>query len=188
MHCSGVMHSLNWSSGIYSYDVLKDDIERIVNMKASLYSIPGYDREDVSQEIRIFCIHALSKYDPSKNHSTPFNYLARCVDNRLRNLLRDNGATLPKSKRDDVRAIARCESKLKLQTALPIGDEIKEDALGSFNTSNSIDFVDSIISRLESSEIRASFYILINNGPPSIPKIHLKLIKKVIRDVYPDLL
>ena len=83
----------SWTSGLYNYEVLHDDIERLVSMKSGMYTIPGFDREDIAQEIRMMCLKALERYEPSKNHSTPFNYLARCVDNRLRNLLRDNGAT-----------------------------------------------------------------------------------------------
>lgn len=187
---SGVFPELkSWSSGIYTYESLKDDIERLVSMKSGLYTIPGFEREDVSQEIRIICINALTKYEPLKSRTSPFNYLARCVDNRLRNLLRDNGATLPKSKREDVRAIARCESKQRLQSALPIGDEVHEDSLGAAPiTPNLSEFIDSIIQRLESPEIRASFVLLISEGPPSIPKLHLRVIKKTIREIYPDLL
>lgn len=178
------------ASGIaFTYESLRDDIERLVSMKCNLYTIPGYDLEDVSQEIRVMCIRALEKYDPSKNHSTPFHYLARCVDNRLRNLLRDNGATLPRSKKEDPKAIARCDSKMRLQTALPIGDEVHEDCLGFAPiTPNLSEFIDSVSSRLETDELKKSFSILINNGPPSIPKIHLRIIKKVIREVYPDIL
>lgn len=191
MSCFGsgiVVEKKSWTSGIISYETLQEDIEKLVSMKCGLYSIPGYDREDISQEIRMMCLKALEKYEPSKNHSTPFNYLARCVDNRLRNLLRDNGATLPKAKKNDERAIARCESKQKLQTALPIGDEVHEDSLGAapFSGDNS-EFIDAVSARL-SCELKESFSLLITQGPPAVPKLHLRIIKKAIREVYPDLL
>lgn len=179
---SGLVHQepRNWASGIYTYESLHDDIERIVSMKCGLYTIPGFDREDIAQEIRVFCINALAKYDAAKNHSTPFNYLARCVDNRLRNLLRDNGATLPKSKKDDPRAILRNESKLKLQNACHIdGEGITPPTYTSEPVS---EFVDEISSRLETKELKTAFSILINNGPPAISKIHLRIIKRTIRE------
>ena len=77
------------SSGIgLAYELVADDIERLVSMKVGLYSIPHFDRDDIAQEIRMVCVKALAKYDETKNHSTPFHFLARCVDNRLRNSLR----------------------------------------------------------------------------------------------------
>lgn len=183
-----ITYHKSWTSGIFTYETLHDDIERLVSMKSGLYSIPNYDRDDIAQEIRMMCLRALEKYDPSKNHSTPFNYLARCVDNRLRNLLRDNGSTISKNKKDDVRAIARSESKQRLHSALPIGDEVSEDSLGAAPiTPNLIEFVDAVQARL-SVELRESFSLLINHGPPAVPKLHLRLIKRTIREVYPDLL
>jgi len=179
----------SWTSGLYNYEVLHDDIERLVSMKSGMYTIPGFDRDDIAQEIRMMCLKALEKYEPSKNHSTPFNYLARCVDNRLRNLLRDNGATIAKAKKEDERAIKRCEQKMRLQTALPIGDEVHEDSLGSAPIVNDItEFVDAVQAQLLSPELKASFSLLITQGPPAISKVHLRIIKRTIREVYPDLL
>jgi len=191
VHTSGMMIETqkSWTSGVFTYEALRDDIERLVSMKAGLYTIPNFDREDVAQEIRVMCINALARYEPEKNHSTPFNYLARCVDNRLRNLLRDHGATLPKAKREDEKAIARCESKMRLQTALPIGDEVHEDSLGHAPLTGDVtEFVDSISQRLETKELRSSFSLLISEGPPAIPKLHLRVIKKTIKEVYPDMM
>ena len=178
---------MNSASGFYvSYETLQTDIERLVSMKCDLYTIPGYDREDVGQEIRFICLKALEKYDTAKNHSTPFNYLARCVDNRLRNLLRDNGATLPKSQKENPKAIKRVEEKMRLQCAMPIED-VAEDACG-YAQPNIFEFVDVIKSRLPSKEIENSFSLLIHSGPSAISKEHLKIIRHTIREIYPDLL
>jgi DNA-directed RNA polymerase specialized sigma24 family protein len=156
-----------------------EDIERLVSMKCGLYKIPGYEREDVGQEIRMVCVRAIQKYDPTKNHSTPFHFLARCVDNRLRNLLRDNGATIAKSKKNDKRAIERSERKKKLQNASTIGPE--EHIV--FSNHYPTDFIEEIEQRLPE-EVRCSFHLLIRNGPPSISKKHLKLIKKTIKELW----
>lgn len=154
-------------------------------MKAGLYVIPGYDRDDVGQEIRLTCVRALEKYDASKNNSTPFHFLARCVDNRLRNLLRDNGATLAKNKKEDSKAIDRVEKKRKLQSAISVRDDVPEEALGgecAFRVP--IELIEAVSKEL-SSELKYSFFILIKSGPPAIPKKHLKVIKKTIRELYP---
>lgn len=174
------------TSGHITYNELHEDIERLVSMKAGLYVIPGYDREDVGQEIRMTCAKALNRYDPDKNNSTAFHFLARCVDNRLKNLLRDNASTLAKNKKDDNKAVARVEKKKKLQGALSVGSDIDENQLGEYSSPFYFtEFHETIEKRLPK-EIKASFSLLINNGPPAIPKSHLKIIKDTIREVYPS--
>lgn len=174
------------NSGILiSYTSLSDDIERLVYMKAGMYSIPGYDKEDVGQEIRFTCMKAIEKYNPDKNHSTPFHFLARCVDNRLRNLLRDNGFIVAKNKRDDQKAVDRAERKKRLEQAAPINAE-HADSIQS-NSSHGrtpIEMIEEIEKHLDCPELINSLHILIHNGPPSIPKKHLRIIKKVIKELY----
>jgi len=168
-----------------TYEDLAQDIERLVSMKSGLYIIPGYDREDIGQEIRMTCVKAISKYDAEKNHSTPFHFLARCVDNRLRNLLRDNAATLTKAQKDDPKAIARSERKKRLQYTLSVGHDIEEGQLGASPGSIFTDeFREAIASELPV-ELLGSLALLMASGPPSIPKAHLKVIKQAIRTVYP---
>jgi DNA-directed RNA polymerase specialized sigma24 family protein len=182
---SGMAFIRNAQSGVaISYLSLESDIERLVSMKASMYNIPGFERDDVAQEIRMTCVKALAKYDTSKNHSTPFHFLARCVDNRLRNLIRDNAATLPKSKQGDERSEKRIAAKRLLHGALSVGFDVPEDLLSSSDFTlemSAIDFKSSI-EELLPDDLLQSFQILLKNGAPSIPKGHLKLIKKIIRE------
>lgn len=171
----------------FTYEELIMDIERLVSMKSGLYIIPGFDRDDVGQEIRMTCVKALAKYDAAKNNSTPFHFLARCVDNRLRNLLRDNAATLTKAQKTDERAIARAAKKRKLQNSLSVGGDIQEWQLGEAPERMYVnEFREEVESRLPT-DVKPSLSLLISNGPPAISKIHLKIIKQVIREVYPDL-
>jgi DNA-directed RNA polymerase specialized sigma24 family protein len=177
------------SSGVaITYEAVAEDIERLVSMKVNLYVIPGFDRDDVAQEIRMVCVKALKKYDESKNHSTPFHFLARCVDNRLRNMVRDNAATLPKNKKDDKKAQERVRKKRALHSALSVGHDIPEDAIGDYNEMCNASDLREHVSQNLPKEIRPSFTLLIKSGPPAIPKTHLKLIKKVIRELYPGLI
>ena len=179
MHSSGILETLR-------YEDVAVDIERLVSMKSGLYVIPGYDREDVGQEIRMTCVKAIAKYDASKNNSTPFHFLARCVDNRLRNLLRDNAATLTKKQKTDEKAIARAEKKKKLLSTLSVGHDIDESQLGSAPTHIHLaEFKEAVSSKL-SDEVKPSLIALLDGGPPCISKAHLKLIKQAIREVYPD--
>jgi DNA-directed RNA polymerase specialized sigma24 family protein len=169
----------------FTYEDLETDIERLVSMKAGMYTIPGFDRDDVGQEIRMTCVKALTKYDAAKNNSTPFHYLARCVDNRMRNLLRDNAATLTKAQKDDKRAIARVEKKKRLQFTLGIGHDVDEAQLGESPEAIYVyEFKEAVESKLPDN-VKPSLVLLIQRGPPSIPKAHLKVIKQVIREVFP---
>lgn len=172
------------NSGVISYASLSEDIERLVYMKAGMYSIPGYDRDDVGQEIRFTCHKAIEKYDPTKNNSTPFHFLARCVDNRLRNLLRDNGYIVAKNKRNDQKAIERAESKKRLENAAPLNEEHRDSIPTSYFGRTPYELIEEIEKYLDSPELIRSLHILINNGPPSIPKKHLRIIKRVIKELY----
>jgi hypothetical protein len=51
------------------YEDVAEDIERLVSMKVNLYNIPGFDRDDIAQEIRMVCVKAIDKWDASKNNS-----------------------------------------------------------------------------------------------------------------------
>ena len=156
-------------------------------MKAGLYVIPGYDREDIGQEIRMVCVKALERYDASRNNSTPFHYLARCVDNRLRNLLRDNAATLTKAQQDDPKAIARVEKKRKLHFTLSVGVDVDESQLGESSqiSISAQEFTEAVLQKLPD-DVKDSFHILLQSGPPAISKAHLRIIKQAIREIYPS--
>lgn len=170
------------------YEDVADDIERLVSMKVNLYQIPGFDRDDIAQEIRMVCVKAISKWDAAKNNSTAFHFLARCADNRLRNLVRDNAATLPKSKKNDRKAQERVAQKRALHSALSVGHDIPEDSLGDYAESHDAEDLKESVELNLPEEIRPSFQLLIKSGPPAIPKTHLRAIKKVIRDLYPGLI
>ena len=172
------------NSGIITYTSLSEDIERLVYMKAGMYSIPGYDKDDVGQEIRFTCMKAIEKYNPEKNHSTPFHFLACCVDNRLRNLLRDNGSIVAKSKRKDQKAIERADRKKRLEQAASIDSEHADSIQSNSSHQTPIEMIEEIDKHLDCPELKRSLRILINNGPPSIPKKHLRIIKKIIKELY----
>jgi DNA-directed RNA polymerase specialized sigma24 family protein len=170
------------------YEDVAEDIERLVSMKVNLYNIPGFDRDDIAQEIRMVCVKAIDKWDASKNNSTPFHFLARCADNRLRNLVRDNAATLPKSKKDDKKAQERVAKKRALYSALSVGADIPEDSLGDYAEDHDASDLKESVEHNLPDDVRPSFQLLIKSGPPAIPKTHLRTIKRVIRDLYPGLI
>lgn len=74
------------------YPSISGVIERIVyyfiNVKQT--KIPDMDSDDIRQEIRIKCIHALQPevFDPSKSSKTPYAYLRCVIHNFLYNLKR----------------------------------------------------------------------------------------------------
>jgi len=74
------------------YPSISDVIERIVYYFISVkqVKIPDMDNDDIRQEIRIKCIHALKPnvFDPSKSGKTPYAYLRCVIHNFLYNLKR----------------------------------------------------------------------------------------------------
>lgn len=171
-------------SGIL-YEDVSEDIERLVSMKASLYKVPGFDREDIAQEIRLVCIKALGRYDASKNNSTPFHYLARVTDNRLKNLLRDNGHSVSRNQREDQKALDRAAKKKKLHTALSVGDDVDESSLGPICAAavQIMEFREYLFANLPES-LHSNFSLLLKSGPPAICPKSLKLIKSTIMGLY----
>ncbi|MBW2559113.1 MAG: hypothetical protein JRD69_09845 [Deltaproteobacteria bacterium] len=172
---------------IPTYNDLADDIERIVSMKWRKIHIPGFEDDDIKQEIRIICLKALAVYDPAKNHSTPFHYLARCVDNRLINLVRDNGIRLTRKQIEnaDTKAINKADRKRRLFYPYSLGHDIPEDALGEINESAGYaEFHDNVISALPP-ELVKFYCVLVDNGPNSIPKDKYRKIRGIVKELYP---
>lgn len=167
-----------------TYDSMKNDIERLVSMKARKYNIPSYEFEDIAQEIRLVAIRALEKYDALKNHSTPFHFIARCVDNYLINLRRDNDAFISKKKLEvaDVGTLGRLDAKRKLYYPVPLSDDEYSDTYNA-EKSHSYEVHESILVVLPSG-LHASYWMLVNNGSHAIPKKDFTQIKKIVLELY----
>jgi len=71
-----------------TYADSEDLVETIVSMKKTKYNYPGFDAEDLAQDIRLICWESLKKFDPNKLGKSVFHFVARCVDNRLYNKFR----------------------------------------------------------------------------------------------------
>lgn len=166
----------NPASGMYID--LNDSVERLVSMKASKYKIPGYEREDVAQEIRMVAFKALQRYDPSKNHSTPFYFIARCVDNHLINLRRDNDAFISKAKLDvaDDSTKHRLEMKRKVYYPLQMEDQ---DEYSEKHYPNYFEIHETILLYLPSG-LHESYWLVAHDGQNAVPPQHFSKIKKVV--------
>jgi len=162
-----------------TYESLATDIERIVSMKASKYKIPSFEREDIAQEIRMVAFKALQKWDSEKNHSTPFHYIARCVDNYLINKRRDNDAVLP-SKNPSQKDISRIEEKRKIYYPQSLSDI---DLSSTMNKSYPFELYDSFIKILPSS-LHIAWSGLIEHGEDSIPRKDFTRIRKIFIEYY----
>jgi len=64
----------------------------LVKVKAHKETFDCWETEDIAQEIRIICVKALPKFnaDRASDVKGVVNYFGTCVDNRLRNVKRDN--------------------------------------------------------------------------------------------------
>lgn len=75
-----------------TYKDIEPIVEYLVKVKSKQNTFDCWDVEDISQEIRIICLNALEEFDHKRatDEKHILNYFGRCVDNRLKNLKRDN--------------------------------------------------------------------------------------------------
>lgn len=174
------------TSGTPTYQTMRIDIERLVSMKAGTYKIPGYERDDIAQEIRLVAFKALEKYDATKNHSTPFHFIARCVDNYLINLRRDNDAFLSarKIKEADSKTLDRLDCKRKVYYPASLSDDEFSD-LFNVAKGHEYDVHESVLALL-TPDLHESYWLLVNNGQHAISKQHFAKIKKIVVTLFED--
>lgn len=182
---SGINSAPSFLAGkIPTYEDMKDDIERLVSMKAGKYKIPGYEREDIAQEIRMVAFRALKKFDPAKVHAGPFHFVARCIDNYLINLRRDNDAFLSKKKlaEADEKTLTRIDNKKRIFYPASLSDDEFADILNVEKTPE-CEIHESILILLPSG-LHKSYWLVVENGEGAVPKEHFTQIKKVIVSLY----
>lgn len=77
------------TSGIhFNYHHISGVIESIVYMEWMRVKIPGYEYEDVAQEIRMKCIREMHQFDPSRIGPSPYRFFKTIAKNHLYNLRR----------------------------------------------------------------------------------------------------
>lgn len=103
------------TSGISYYEA-QDLVETIVSMKKAKYNFPGFDPEDLAQDIRLECWRVLQLHDPNKQGKSTFHFVARCIDNFLYNQFR--GIYL-----DNNPPCLRCEEYIKETKECRINEE-----------------------------------------------------------------
>lgn len=82
------MTSVIFASGVPTYANIADTVEALINTEGRRYPIPGYDHDDIAQEIRVECLRVLSFFDASRIGPSPYKYLQTCVRNFLYNMRR----------------------------------------------------------------------------------------------------
>jgi|SRR6185436_1416775 len=75
-------------SGTPSYSDINDIVEALVYTEGRRYPIPGYDHDDIAQEIRMECLRVLPHFDAARIGPSPYKYLQTCVRNFLYNMRR----------------------------------------------------------------------------------------------------
>ena len=71
-----------------SYNDISDIVEVLIHTEGRRYPIPGYDHEDIAQEIRVECLRVLPFFDMTRIGPSPYKYLQTCVRNFLYNMRR----------------------------------------------------------------------------------------------------
>lgn len=70
------------------YSDISDIVEALVHTEGKRYPIPGYDHDDIAQEIRMECLRVLPYFDAGRIGPSPYKYLQTCVRNFLYNMRR----------------------------------------------------------------------------------------------------
>lgn len=76
------------ASGTPSYSDISDIVEALANTEGRRYPIPGYEHDDIAQEIRMECLRVLPYFDAARIGPSPYKYLQTCVRNFLYNMRR----------------------------------------------------------------------------------------------------
>lgn len=76
------------ASGTPTYSDINDIVEALVHTEGRRYPIPGYEHEDIAQEIRVECLRVLPFFNASRIGPSPYKYLQTCVRNFLYNMRR----------------------------------------------------------------------------------------------------
>ena len=77
------------TSGVrVEYSQVSSIIESLIQIEGPKHNIPGYDRDDIAQEIRLECWRVLEFFESDSETYTPFKFFRTCVQNRLFNLKR----------------------------------------------------------------------------------------------------
>ncbi len=75
-------------TNILPYIQVSGLIEALAHTESRRHPHPGFDFEDMAQEIRMECVRVLSYYDPARIGPSPFKFLQTCVRNKLYNMQR----------------------------------------------------------------------------------------------------
>ena len=76
------------ASGVFGYAELEPVIEAIIHTEGRRYPIPGMERDDIAQEIRLECLRVMQYYDATRIGNSPYKFLQVCVKNFLYNMRR----------------------------------------------------------------------------------------------------
>ncbi|RKY43048.1 MAG: hypothetical protein DRP85_00700 [Candidatus Makaraimicrobium thalassicum] len=70
------------------YSDVAEIVEYLINIKLNKanFVIPGYDLDDVAQELRLKCWNVIKHFRPGVY--TAYNFLGRCIDNHIRDIMR----------------------------------------------------------------------------------------------------
>jgi len=127
-----------------SYGDIEHVVEYLVAAKSSANVFYGWTRDDVAQEIRIICLNAIKHFDPekAKTEKQILNFFGRSVDNRLKNLKRDNYIKYDNTGCEEKQKLV--ERRLNIRHALPL-DTITDVAMGKSETFDECEYRDLLL-------------------------------------------
>ncbi len=158
-----------------AYPIIKKIAEQSRNK-----SFAYYEGKDIEQQVWVFCLEALKRYDPGKSKQNSIekkieHFLNSHVSNRLKNLMRDKYFRPSKNKSD-----SGSKTKMNIVNALPLDicdidnhqqNSSSHDPLDILETQ---DRIDHIVDNLDG-DLLKYFYMLIENE---------KIPRKITNELY----
>lgn len=183
-------------------------IEQVVHHYATIrrVNIPDMDQDDISQEIRLKCIQALSspRYDPTKVKTSAYGFLFQCIHNHIYNIKRgiwtpnnppcvrckhwDKNNRKCTESNDTCSEMQKYKASMQKKAALrtPVGFQ-KDYIENQFFIVDSIDefILDEYVSCQLPESLRG-FYIQLKNGESLPENIHSELKRRIIKILKDD--
>lgn len=149
-------------------------IQKVADILAPRFTFGYYDLDDIKQEIFMFCLDALPRFNPAKKTSL-YTYLYTHAKNRLSNLKR-NKLERPEKNRCQCGVCKKCR-RLMAKRSLASGvrlDDVDENAVLFNETSN---LANQLVDERLPYQYRKDYLKLLDGAPlPSGRKAKLKAI------------
>lgn len=178
-------------------------IEVIAIQESRMASRSRMEIDDLQQEIRLACVKALNKFDPSRIGPSPYAFLRRCAKNHLFNLNRgtfvpnnppcvrcslwDSGNRTCSVAEEGCTKIVEYRKNMAAKAALKFPEHLGYyDALESRSSSVDAFILDSSIRQTLPSGLHGDYDKMLSGRTNEVGNKNRLLIRKIVRDLIDD--